>query len=166
VLKVDGPRVRTGSLEPHFFTQNSQNYFFMYRAPQVGGWPKVLGILPSDRWSSFIRKNLELNTKSHLPRLASSALAHNIVDLCRLNVPRGIGPRCQRLKMSFAAGDLSRFVVAQIVSIQTAFRLNHKVKALLPVDLNDDRPVGIVAPQWGRHFEPGRADARCEVGSV
>jgi hypothetical protein len=43
VLKVDGPRVRTGSLEPHFFTQNSQNYFFMYRAPQVGGVAKSLG---------------------------------------------------------------------------------------------------------------------------
>jgi len=58
--------------------------------------------------------------------------------------------------MRLAAGDLRRFIVAQIVGEQTAFRLDHKVKALLPVDLDKDRPVGIVTPQRGRHLEPGR----------
>src|SRR5882762_9322381 len=58
--------------------------------------------------------------------------------------------------MCNAAGDLRRFVVAQIIGKQTAFRFDYEVKALLPVDLDEDRPVGIVASQRGRHFKPTR----------
>ena len=36
VSKLRSVRARTGSLEPHFFTQNSQNYFFSTAARRMG----------------------------------------------------------------------------------------------------------------------------------
>ena len=69
VLKTLGAIPRTGSLELHFFTQNSQIYFFVCRnlaGQVVGGLANLWGPLPSDRWSWFIRKISELNSKSPL----------------------------------------------------------------------------------------------------
>jgi hypothetical protein len=60
-------------------------------------------------------------------RRPGSALIHDVVDLCRLNVPRGIRPRCQRLKMRPAADDFRSSLSRRSSVNRLPFRFDRKV---------------------------------------